>query len=110
MFTLNVEVNENGGASFDTLINVLPSVWEDESFSMDERTQEIIWKNVRPCEITSCGDCSPGINKRIFGKTFNNLCGCFLGIYDPDAETCNCLKKLFDGLKNDIENEHVSAG
>ena len=102
LFTLNVEVNDSG-ASFDALINILPSVWEDESFPMDERSKEIIWKNVRLCEITDCGDCSPGISKSIFGKTFNNLCGCFLGIYDPDAETYNCLKKMFDGIKNDID-------
>ena len=103
LFTLNVEVNDNGDASFDALINALPSAWEDETFPIDERTKEIIWKNVRPCEITGCGDCSPGISKRIFGKEISNLCGCFLGIYNPDAETYNCLKKMFDGLKDDID-------
>ena len=102
LFTLNVEVNDNG-ASFDTFINVLPSAWEDEAFQIDERTKEIIWKNVRPCEVTGCGSCSPGINKSIFGKAFNNLCGSFLGIYDPDAETYNCLKKMFDEIRNDIK-------
>ncbi|MCL2364097.1 MAG: hypothetical protein FWC71_05485 [Defluviitaleaceae bacterium] len=107
LFTLNVEVSDNGDASFDALINDLPSTWEDESVSINERTKEIIWKNVRPCEITDCGDCSPGITKNIFGKVFNNLCGSFLGIYNPDAETYNCLKQLFDGLKDDIDKKCI---
>jgi len=109
LFTLNVEVNDDG-ASFDALINLLPSQWENEKFPIEERTKEIIWKNVRPCEIAGCGDCSPGISKNIFGKVFNNLCGCFLGIYDPDAETYNCLKKMFDGIRKDIDEGQVKSG
>jgi len=108
LFTLNVEVNDDG-ASFDMFINLLPSEWENAQYPIEERTKEIIWKNVRPCEITGCGNCSPGISKNIFGKVFNNLCGSFLGIYNPDAETYNCLKKLFDGLKNDIEGEQAEV-
>ena len=71
--------------------------------NVDEREKEIIWKNVRSCEITGCGDCAPGINKVILGKEFTNLCGSFLGIYDPDAETFECMKKLVDELMSDID-------
>jgi len=104
LFTLNVEVNDDR-ASFDAFVNLLPREWENETLPIDKRTKEIIWNNVRPCEIAGCGDCSPGISKNIFGKVFNNLCGSFLGIYDPDAETYNCLKKIFDGIKNDIDTD-----
>jgi len=106
---INVEINDDGTSSFDTMWSLLPSAWENWSDGenmecpVDERTKEIIWANVRPCEITDCGDCSPGICKIILGKEFKNLCGCFLGIYAPDAETVDCMKKLVDGIKNDID-------
>jgi len=101
VFTINLELNEDGlGASLDTFVNLLPS----NSDSWSEREKEVIWANVRPCEINGCGDCSPGITKVIIGKEFNNLCGSFLGIYDPNAETVECMKKLFDGIKCDIDN------
>jgi len=90
-------------SSFDIFINELPSAWEREDFPVDERTREIIWANVRPCDPTCRGKCSPGSSKIIFGKQFDNLCGSFLGIYDPDAETVDCMKKIIDGLKNDVE-------
>jgi len=102
--TINVEINDDG-ASLDTFINDLPGAWIASANSgecVDERTKEIIWANLRPCEITGCGDCSPGISKIILGKEFNNLCGSFLGIYDPDAETIECMKKIIDGLKSEI--------
>ena len=44
-----------------------------------------------------------GISKVILGKEFNNLCGSFLGIYDPDADTINSMKKLVDGLISDFD-------
>ncbi|MCL2386886.1 MAG: hypothetical protein FWC89_04960 [Defluviitaleaceae bacterium] len=98
--TINIEINDDGTTSFDTFWNVLPSV--ADSWSTEEK--EIIWANVRPCEITGCGECSPGINKVILGREFNNLCGSFLGIYAPNAKTVRCMIKLIDGIKNDINN------
>jgi len=83
-------------------VNFLPTAWENNCASIHEHTKKILWANVRPCEITGCGDCSPGISKMLFGKEFSNLCKCFLGIYDPDAETFACMKKMFDGIKSDI--------
>ncbi|MCL2546449.1 MAG: hypothetical protein FWE06_04555 [Oscillospiraceae bacterium] len=104
LFTINIAIYNDGAASFDTFINILPSAWENESAAAleDERTKEILWANVRPCVITDCKNCSPGYEKIILGKEFNNLCGCFLGIYGPDAETFTCMKKIFDGIKSDI--------
>ena len=98
---INIEINDDG-ASFDTFVNSLPIAWtaegSGEHVDVDERTKEIVWANVRPCEITNCGGCSPGISINILGKQFNNLCGSFLGIYAPDAETVECMKKIVDGL------------
>jgi len=102
---INLEVSDEG-ASLDTFITHLPNAWENQQDNVpnvSECVKEIIWANVRPCEITGCGDCAPGINKVILGKEFTNLCGSFLGIYDPDAETVECMKILVDGLISDIE-------
>jgi len=97
---------------FDTFINDLPHAWDNLSdggkgdgvagFPVHERTKEIIWANVRPHDLTCHGKCSPGSTKMIFGKKFDNLCSSFLGIYSPDAETVDCMKKIVGGLKSDI--------
>jgi len=97
--TINIEINDDGTTSFDTFWSVLPNSFDNWS----DAEKEIIWANVRPCEIMGCGDCSPGINKVILGKEFNNLCGSFLGIYDPNAETVACMMKLIDGIKSDAD-------
>jgi len=103
LFTINIEINDDDGtSSFDTFVWFLPDVWENDCESTPERTKEILWANVRPCEITDCGKCSPGISKNLFGKEFNNLCKNFLGIYNPDAGTVAFMKEIFDGIKNDI--------
>jgi len=103
LFTINIEINVNNEtASFDTFVYFLPSAWENDCASVSEHTKEILWDNIRPCEIIGCGKCSPGINKTLFGKQFNNLCKNFLGIYSPDAKTVTFMKEIFDGIKSDV--------
>jgi len=105
---INIELS-NDGASFDTFINALPDAWDNNSASISERTKEIIWANVRPCDPScDCGN-KPTIDKIIFGKECGKLCGSFLGIYDPDAETFSVMKRIVTGLKNDIEKRADTA-
>ena len=109
---INLPVVYDDHNGFDTFINDLPDAWENLSdgeqnnesvdFPVDERTKEIIWANVRPHDPTCHGKCSPGSSKIIIGKKFENLCGSFLGIYSPDTETVDCMKKIIRGLKNDM--------
>ena len=99
MCVINVDTEHT---SFDIFVNDFPVAWENGP--VDERTKEIVWANVRPHDPTCHGKCSPGSRKVIFGKTFDNLCRSFLGIYTPDAKTTACTIKLMDGLKNDIDN------
>jgi len=94
---INIAVYDDH-ASFDTFINDLPNSWNP----VDERTKEIIWANVRPHNPTCHGKCSPGSSRVILGKQFDNLCSSALGFYGPDAETVDCMKKIIDGLKDDI--------
>ena len=103
---INIEVGETG-SSLDTFINSWPSAWENQPGaaepSIDDRVKEILWANVRPCEPDCNCRQSPGIRKVIFGKEFNNLCRSFLGIYNPDADTVDCMKKIVDGLASDVD-------
>ena len=103
---INISVSDEYGMCFDTFINNLPIAWKNSSDSakIDERTKEIILANLRPHDPTCHGKCSPGSNKVIFGKIFDNLCSSFLGIYNPDTETVDCMKKIIGGLKADIDN------
>ncbi|MCL2701542.1 MAG: hypothetical protein FWE88_07595 [Phycisphaerae bacterium] len=99
-------------SSFDTFIKDLPNAWkmcsdgkksdECSAFFADERTKEIIWANIRPHDPTCHGACRPGSRRIILGKVFENLCSSALGIYGPDAETVNCMKKIVNGLQSDI--------
>jgi hypothetical protein len=98
---INLPAVYENHVGFDTFINDLPDAWKN-SPDMDERTKEIVWANVRPHDPTCHGKCSPGSRKIIFGKVFDNLCGSFLGIYSPNAETVDCMKKIIGGLKSDI--------
>jgi len=67
---------------------------------MDEQTKEIAWAHINIC--ASCGDCSPGQQKVIFGKEYNNVCNADMAFYRPDAETLECVKKLLLMRKNNI--------
>jgi hypothetical protein len=73
---------------------------EIEGVSIDEHTKEIAWKHVNIC--ASCGDCSPGKRKVIFGKEFDNVCNADMAFYCPDAKTLECVKKLLQMRKNNI--------
>ena len=86
------------------------TIWTDGDYSvehkdvlLDERMKEIAWANVNFC--ANCGgDCSPGKNKVIFGKEFENVCNADMAFYIPDAEVLACVKKLLEMRKRDIDD------
>jgi len=108
---INTYVSDEYGICFDTFM-APPHSWttsyedehnkDDAVFPMDEHTKEIVWKNIRPCDPTCGGRCSPGKKLRILGKGFEKVCKCILGIYSLDAETVDCMKKMVDGRISDI--------
>ena len=89
-------------------------VWSDssgskwyEQFLLNENLKEIAWKNVDICgggDICGgyCGN-PGGIYKKIFGKDFNNVCITVFKFDNPNNEAVECLKKLVDIRKNDIQ-------
>jgi hypothetical protein len=71
------------------------STGEDSDISADAHIKEIAWSHIAPCN--SCGgDCAPGVNAEIFGKSFENTCQAQLMFNDPDADTVDCMKKIID--------------
>jgi len=78
------------------------TVWPDGSYdsvpncsTIDERTKDLAWAHVNICG--SCGGaCSPGMQKVIFGKQFDNVCNSVMAFCNPDAEGLKCLKELIE--------------
>ena len=85
-------------------------IWSDDSgsnsfedFSLDEHMKNIAWKNLVICEkVNRCFDGCGRSRKKIFGKEFDNVCGTAIKFENPNAETVECMKKIFEIRKNDI--------
>lgn len=84
------------------------TIWSDDSnsnwfanFPLDEHMKEIAWKNVDFC--ANCGSCPGGARKTIFGKEFNNVCRTTMRFINPDVEALECVKKMVEIRKNDIQ-------
>jgi len=92
MCVINIQILDDG-VSFDTFIQKLPASWETGE-DIDERTKEIVWANIRPCDPTCGGSCSPGSPATVCGKEFDGLCTSRLGFYAPNAETVACMKEI----------------
>ena len=65
------------------------TVWSDESklyedYIVDEEIKTIAWKNIDLCG--NCGSCGGGQSKKVFGKTFDRVCGCTFRIDNPTAK------------------------
>ena len=113
IITIGIEDKET--TSFEIFFNVLPNcitspdaIYDNSdkyvSFPVDK--QKIVWESVRPCDCIDY-DCKSKTDNRmiIFGKEFNNLCYCFLGMSDPDAETVDCMKRIIDARIFEILNK-----
>jgi len=84
------------------------TIWSDDSGSqwfadvpLDDRMKNIVWDNVDVCEKTDrCFDGCRRSSKTIFGKAIDNVCGTAIKFEDPNAETVECMKKIFEIRKN----------
>ena len=67
-------------------------------FPLDERTKEIAWNHV------DFGTCGGGLTVKLFGKEFDPVCnGTTFRFNNPNAEELECMKKLVEIRKNDIQ-------
>ncbi len=53
-------------------------------FLKDNCVKELAWKYVDRCG--HCGSCSGGRSKVVFGKEFNDICGCTIRVDNPTYE------------------------
>ncbi len=75
------------------------TVWSDESklyedCLVDEEIKAIAWKNIDFCG--NCGSCGGGQSKKVFGKTFDRVCGCTFRIDNPSAKDIPFLEKMVE--------------
>jgi len=65
-----------------------------ENYSIDSAVKEVAWKHVDHCG--HCGSCGGGRHKFVFGKEFNDVCGCTFRIDNPNSEDLIFLKKMVE--------------
>lgn len=77
------------------------TVWSDdmgsewlENESASDEVKEAAWKYVDYC--IQCDSCGGGRRKVIFGKEFNDVCGCTFRIDNPKNEDLLFLKKMVE--------------
>ncbi len=75
------------------------TVWSDNMSSdflnnhqIDNHLKELAWKHVDLCG--HCGSCGGGRNKAIFGKNFDNVCGCTFRFDNPDIIELSVIKEI----------------
>ena len=67
-------------------------------FPLDEQTKEIAWNHV------DFGTCCGGLTIKLFGKEFTPVCnGTTFRFNNPITEELDCVKKLVDIRKTDIQ-------
>lgn len=81
------------------------TVWSDDidsamldSSVVDNELKEIAWNHIDHCG--SCGSCGGGRHKIIFGKDFNNVCGCTFRFDNPNSYDLKFLCKMVDLMIN----------
>ena len=81
------------------------TVWSDDMSSeclADSEVREIAWKYINHCK--QCGSCSGGKSKTVFGKVFDDVCGCTFRIDNPTSEDLPFLKEMVEMHKKEILN------
>lgn len=63
-----------------------------EKYQTTLELKEIAWRKVDHCG--HCGSCGGGRYKNIFGKVFNDVCGCTFRIDNPGSEDLLFLKEM----------------
>ena len=69
------------------------SEWLEEA-SVDDEVKELAWKYVDHCG--HCGSCGGGRHKAIFGKEFDDVCGCTFRMDNPKLEDLIFMKTMVE--------------
>lgn len=79
------------------------TVWSDdmelpEEYLVSNNIKESAWWHIDHCG--NCGSCGGGRRKEVFGKIFENVCGCTFRVDNPDHNDLIFLKVMVDiGIK-----------
>lgn len=86
------------------------TIWSDdmgsewpEKYPVDNEIKETAWRHIDHCG--HCGSCSGGRYKVIFGKTFDNVCGCTFRIDNPKPDDLKFLKKMVEIRIKEIQSQ-----
>ena len=69
----------------------------------DDEVKELAWKYVDHCG--HCGSCGGGRHKVVFGKEFNDVCGCTFRIDNPGKEDLKFLKTMVEIRLKEIQRK-----
>ena len=75
-----------------------------EKYPDNKEIAEAAWRYIDHCG--HCGSCSGGRRKIIFGKEFNNVCGCTFRIDNPTFEDLSFLKKMVEIRIKEIQKSN----
>ena len=78
------------------------SEWLESSIG-DDKVKEVAWNYANHC--CHCGSCGGGEKKIIFGKEFDDICGCTFRIDNPRAEDLLFLKRMVEIRINEVRNK-----
>ena len=78
------------------------SAWLEQS-PVDNVIKEIAWNRIDHCG--HCGSCGGGRHKVIFGKEFDDVCGCTFRIDNPTLSDLFFLKKMVEIRLKEINNQ-----
>lgn len=78
------------------------SEWLEDTM-VDDEIKEFAWKYVDHCG--HCGSCGGGRHKVIFGKAFDDVCGCTFRIDNPKQEDLKFLKTMEEIRLKEIQNK-----
>ena len=79
-----------------------------ERDSVDDEVKEAAWRYVDHC--SQCGSCGGGRRKVIFGKEFDDVCGCTFRIDNPKYGDLAFLKKMVEIRRKEINLKKSFGG
>lgn len=86
------------------------TIWSEDSNAYkyetaDDSVKKAAWKHVDHCG--NCGSCGGGKTKNIFGRAFDDVCGCTFRIDNAVQSDLSFLKKMIELRITEITNKTI---
>lgn len=79
-----------------------------EKDSVGDEVKEVAWRYVDHCG--QCGSCGGGRHKVIFGREFDDVCGCTFRIDNPKNDDLLFMKKMVEIRMEEINSKKSFGG